>query len=65
MTLAEVNAYRDERGVAAHTPPDMLVATSSLPTSPIDKIDKKAIAQQIGKARTTVAHRSNTKASLT
>ncbi|MGB8388304.1 (2,3-dihydroxybenzoyl)adenylate synthase [Mycobacterium sp.] len=42
--LAELNAYLDERGVAVHARPDMLVAMSALPTTPIGKIDKKAIA---------------------
>jgi mycobactin salicyl-AMP ligase len=50
MTLAELNAYLDERGVAAHARPDMLVAMSSLPTTPIGKIDKRAIARQVGQA---------------
>jgi mycobactin salicyl-AMP ligase len=47
MTLAEVNAYLDERGVAAHARPDMLVAMSALPTTPVGKIDKRAIARAI------------------
>ncbi|OBI34360.1 2,3-dihydroxybenzoate-AMP ligase [Mycobacterium sp. E1386] len=47
MTLAELNAYLDRRGVAAHTRPDALVPMSTLPTTPIGKIDKKAIAGQI------------------
>jgi mycobactin salicyl-AMP ligase len=48
VSLAELNAYLDERGVAAHARPDMLVAMASLPTTPIGKIDKKAIARQAG-----------------
>ena len=48
MTLAEVNAYLDERGVAAHARPDMLVAMAALPTTPVGKIDKRAIARQVG-----------------
>ena len=40
MKLAEVNAYLDERGVAAHARPDMLVAMAALPTTPVGKIDK-------------------------
>ncbi|ORV36265.1 (2,3-dihydroxybenzoyl)adenylate synthase [Mycobacterium conspicuum] len=47
MTLAEVNAYLDERGVAAHARPDMLVAMASLPTTPVGKVDKRAIARAI------------------
>ncbi|MGO9157151.1 (2,3-dihydroxybenzoyl)adenylate synthase [Mycobacterium sp.] len=52
MTLAEVNAYLDERGVAAHARPDMLVAMAALPTTPVGKIDKRAIARQVGVAGT-------------
>jgi mycobactin salicyl-AMP ligase len=48
VTLAELNGYLDERGVAAHARPDMLVAMSALPTTPVGKIDKRAIARQIG-----------------
>jgi mycobactin salicyl-AMP ligase len=47
VSLAELNAYLDERGLAAHARPDMLVAMTALPTTPIGKIDKKAIARQI------------------
>ena len=45
VTLAELNAHLDDRGVAAHARPDMLVAMSALPTAPIGKIDKKAICR--------------------
>jgi mycobactin salicyl-AMP ligase len=48
ITLAELNAYLDERGVAAHIRPDMLVPMAALPTTPIGKIDKRAIARQVG-----------------
>ncbi len=48
ITLAELNAYLDERGVAAHIRPDMLVPMAALPTTPIGKIDKRAIARQAG-----------------
>ncbi|BAX93515.1 (2,3-dihydroxybenzoyl)adenylate synthase [Mycobacterium shigaense] len=48
IELAELNTYLDERGVAAHARPDMLVALPALPTTPIGKIDKKAIIRQIG-----------------
>jgi mycobactin salicyl-AMP ligase len=47
ITLAELHAYLDERGVAAHIRPDMLVAMAALPTTPIGKIDKRAIARQV------------------
>ncbi|HEY9305928.1 MAG TPA: AMP-binding protein, partial [Mycobacterium sp.] len=46
-TLAELNGYLDQRGVAAHARPDVLVAMTSLPTTPIGKIDKKAIAGRV------------------
>ncbi len=49
--LDELNAYLDERGVAAHTRPDMLVAMAALPTTPIGKIDKKAIAGEVSARR--------------
>jgi mycobactin salicyl-AMP ligase len=48
--LADLNAHLDAHGVAAHARPDMLVAMASLPTTPIGKIDKKAIARQLGDA---------------
>ena len=48
IDLAELNAYLDERGVAAHARPDMLVALPTLPSTPIGKIDKKAIVRQLG-----------------
>lgn len=50
VTLAELNAHLDERGVAAHARPDVLVSMAALPTTPIGKVDKKAIARQIGEA---------------
>jgi mycobactin salicyl-AMP ligase len=46
-TLAEVNMYLDQRGVAAHARPDMLVPMSALPTTPVGKVDKKAIVEQV------------------
>jgi mycobactin salicyl-AMP ligase len=33
--------------VAAHARPDILVAMAALPTTPIGKIDKKAIVRQL------------------
>ena len=47
VTLAELNAYLDERGVATHARPDLLVAMSALPTTPVGKIDKRAIARLV------------------
>ncbi|OMC39145.1 AMP-binding protein [Mycobacterium sp. IS-1264] len=48
ISLAQLNAYLDRRGVAVHARPDVLVAMPSLPTTPIGKVDKKAIARQVG-----------------
>ncbi|OBH96570.1 (2,3-dihydroxybenzoyl)adenylate synthase [Mycobacterium sp. E2733] len=47
VTLAELNAYLDRRGVAAHARPDALVPMTALPSTPIGKIDKKAIVEHI------------------
>ena len=47
MTLTELNAYLDQRGVARHARPDVLSAMTSLPTTPVGKIDKKAIVRQL------------------
>lgn len=47
LSLAELNGYLDGRGVAAHARPDVLVPMTTLPTTPIGKIDKKAIAGKI------------------
>lgn len=46
-TLADLNAYLDQRGVATHARLDRLVSLPTLPTTPIGKIDKKAIIQQL------------------
>ncbi len=46
-TLAELNAHLDQRGVATHARLDQLVALPSLPTTPIGKIDKKAIIARL------------------
>jgi mycobactin salicyl-AMP ligase len=47
VTLAELNDYLDERGVA-HSRPDVLVPMTALPTTAVGKVDKKAIARQLG-----------------
>ncbi|WP_156689824.1 (2,3-dihydroxybenzoyl)adenylate synthase [Mycobacterium sp. Marseille-P9652] len=47
VTLAGLNAHLDARGLAAHARPDMLVALPALPTTPIGKVDKKAIARHV------------------
>jgi mycobactin salicyl-AMP ligase len=38
----------DERGVAAHSRPDVLVPMNTLPTTAVGKVDKKAIVKQLG-----------------
>ncbi|MDT5148017.1 MAG: mycobactin salicyl-AMP ligase [Mycobacterium sp.] len=50
VTLAELNSHLDRRGLAAHVRPDMLIALAALPTTPIGKIDKKAIARHVAGA---------------
>jgi mycobactin salicyl-AMP ligase len=47
VTLTELNDYLDQRGVATHARPDVLAEMASLPTTPVGKIDKKAIARQL------------------
>jgi mycobactin salicyl-AMP ligase len=47
VTLVELNAYLDQRGVARHARPDVLSAMASLPTTPVGKIDKKAIVRRL------------------
>lgn len=48
VTLAELNAYLDERGVAAHSRLDVLVRMSTLPTTTVGKVDKRSIVKQLG-----------------
>ena len=47
LTLTELNDYLDQRGVAKHARPDVLAAMTSLPTTAVGKVDKKAIARQL------------------
>jgi len=42
-----LNDYLDQRGVATHTRPDVLVEMTALPTTAVGKVDKKAIARQL------------------
>ncbi len=55
VSLAELNTYLDERGVASHTRPDVLVGMATLPTTPVGKVDKKTIARQVSAQRTPSA----------
>jgi mycobactin salicyl-AMP ligase len=45
VTLAQLNRYLDDRGVATHTRPDAVTAMAALPTTAVGKIDKKALAR--------------------
>ena len=47
VTLTELNDYLDQRGLARHARPDVLTQMTSLPMTPVGKIDKKAIARQL------------------
>jgi mycobactin salicyl-AMP ligase len=47
VTLAELNAFLDERGASAHARPDTLVAMPSLPATPVGKVDKKKVIAAI------------------
>jgi mycobactin salicyl-AMP ligase len=46
LTLTELNDYLDRRGVARHARPDVLTQMTAFPTTPVGKVDKKAIARQ-------------------
>lgn len=45
VSLPELHAHLGQRGVAAHSRPDVLVSMSGLPTTAVGKIDKKAIVR--------------------
>jgi mycobactin salicyl-AMP ligase len=47
LTLTELNDYLDRRGVARHARPDVLTQMTAFPTTPVGKVDKKAIARQL------------------
>jgi mycobactin salicyl-AMP ligase len=51
VTLAELNRHLDTRGVATHARPDMVVAMSTLPTTAVGKVDKRALAAALGGQR--------------
>ena len=50
VSLAELNRYLDERGVAVHARPDVLVVLPALPSTAVGKVDKKAIAHRLSEA---------------
>ena len=47
VTLAELNAFLDDRGASTHARPDLLVPMRSLPTTAVGKVDKKKVVAQI------------------
>lgn len=47
VSLTELNGYLDERGVATHARPDVLVALPSLPMTAVGKVDKKKVVEQV------------------
>ena len=47
VTLAELNRYLTDRGVSTHARPDMLVPLPALPTTPVGKVDKRALVAAI------------------
>jgi len=47
ITLAEVNAFLDERGASTHARPDVLAPMPSLPTTPVGKVDKKQVVARL------------------
>ncbi|MFG1932286.1 (2,3-dihydroxybenzoyl)adenylate synthase [Mycobacterium sp. NPDC048908] len=47
IALRDLNRYLEQRGVAAHARPDMVVPMPALPSTAVGKVDKKAIVKQI------------------
>jgi mycobactin salicyl-AMP ligase len=47
ITLAELNQFLDERGVSAHSRPDVLAPMSALPTTAVGKVDKRSVVAQL------------------
>ena len=47
ITLAELNRFLDERGVSAHTRPDVLASMPTLPKTAVGKVDKKKVVAQL------------------
>jgi mycobactin salicyl-AMP ligase len=47
ITLAELNQFLDERGVSAHSRPDVLAPMSTLPKTAVGKVDKKKVVAQL------------------
>jgi non-ribosomal peptide synthetase component E (peptide arylation enzyme) len=47
LTLTELNDYLDQRGVASHARPGVLIEMAALPTTAVGKVDKTAIARHL------------------
>ncbi|MDV3130868.1 (2,3-dihydroxybenzoyl)adenylate synthase [Mycobacterium sp. 29Ha] len=47
VTLAELNQFLDERGVSAHSRPDVLAPMPALPKTAVGKVDKKKVVAQL------------------
>ncbi|MBB2992305.1 mycobactin salicyl-AMP ligase [Mycolicibacterium iranicum] len=47
ISLAELNAFLDERGASTHARPDVLSPVPSLPTTAVGKVDKKRLVAQL------------------
>jgi mycobactin salicyl-AMP ligase len=47
ITLAELNRFLDERGVSAHSRPDVLAPLPTLPKTAVGKVDKKKVIAQL------------------
>ena len=47
ITLAELNAFLDERGASTHARPDVLFPVPTLPTTAVGKVDKKQLVARL------------------
>jgi mycobactin salicyl-AMP ligase len=47
VSLAELNAFLDERGASKHARPDVLVPVPSLPATAVGKVDKKTLVASL------------------
>ena len=47
VSLAELHRHLDQRGVAVHSRPDVLVPMSALPSTAVGKVDKRAIVASL------------------
>ncbi len=47
ITLSELNQFLDERGVSAHSRPDVLTPMPTLPKTAVGKVDKKKVVAQL------------------